>query len=133
MTHLEFQQFIARNKWIFAKTYAAFCPHEYVVKDRLSDDEQRVFEQIVTFIRENGFIAIYGRKGPNQYYTVDDYYSCSYPIVTENWRGGGVRAMAGWYVGRRYMSADQEALLRRLYDGLQPEDQKTMAAMRHRS
>ena len=74
MTHLEFQQFIARNKWIFAKTYAAFCPHEYVVKDRLSEEEQRVFEQIVTFIRENGFIAIYGRKGPNPYYTVDDYY-----------------------------------------------------------
>ena len=74
MTHLEFRQFIARNKWIFAKTYAAFCPHEYVVKERLSDDEQCVFEQIVTFIRENGFIAIYGRKGPNQYYTVDDYY-----------------------------------------------------------
>ena len=74
MTHLEFQQFIDRNKWIFAKTYAAFCPHEYVVKDRLSDDEQCVFEQIVAFIRENGFVAIYGRKGPNQYYTVDDYY-----------------------------------------------------------
>lgn len=74
MTHLDFQKFIARNRWIFAKTYASFCPHEYVVKDRLAEEEQRVFEQIVTFIRENGFIAIYGRKGPNRYYTVDEYY-----------------------------------------------------------
>ena len=74
MTHTVFQQFIARNKWTFAKTYAAFCPYEYVVKDRLTEEEQRVFEQIVSFIRENGFIAIYGRKGPNRYYIVDEYY-----------------------------------------------------------
>ena len=34
MTHLDFQLFIARHKWIFFFFYAAFCPHEYVVKDR---------------------------------------------------------------------------------------------------
>ena len=74
MTHTEFQEYIARNKWTFAKTYAAFCPHEYVVKDRLPEEEKAVFEQIVSFIRENGFVAIYGKLGPNRYYTVDDYY-----------------------------------------------------------
>ena len=74
MTHSEFQQFIDRNTWIYAKTYASFCPHEYVVKNRLSEDEKTVFEQIVTFIRENGFVAIYGKKGPNRYYSVGDYY-----------------------------------------------------------
>lgn len=74
MTHSTFKQFILRNTWIFAKTYAAFCPHEYVVKERLPAEEQAVFEQIVTFIREQGFIASYGRLGPNRYYTVEDYY-----------------------------------------------------------
>ena len=74
MTHSAFTQFILRNTWIFAKTYAAFCPHEYVVKERLQAEEQAVFEQIVTFIREQGFIASYGRLGPNRYYTVEDYY-----------------------------------------------------------
>ncbi len=74
MTHSAFKQFILRNTWIFAKTYAAFCPHEYVVKERLPVEEHAVFEQIVTFIREQGFIASYGRLGPNRYYTVDDYY-----------------------------------------------------------
>ena len=74
MTHLDFQQFIARHKWVFAKTYAAFCPHEYVVKDRLTEEEKRIFEQIVVFIRENGFAAVCGRKGPNCYYTVDEHY-----------------------------------------------------------
>ena len=52
--------------------------------------------------------------------------SCSYPIFTENWRGGGVRAMDGWYLSRQYLHDEQEALLRRLLPGLQPEDQKTM-------
>ena len=74
MTHTEFQQFIARNTWIFAKTYAAFCPHEYVVKDRLSEEEKAVFEQIVSFIRENGFVAQYGKLRPNRYYSVEDHY-----------------------------------------------------------
>ena len=55
--------------------------------------------------------------------------SCSYPIVTENWRGGGVRAMDGWYVSRRYLHDDQEALLRSLLPGLQPEQQKLMESI----
>ena len=52
--------------------------------------------------------------------------SCSYPIVTVQGGGGGVRAMDGWYVSRRYLQDDQEALLRSLLPGLQPEDQETM-------
>lgn len=52
--------------------------------------------------------------------------SCSYPIITENWRGGGVKAMDGWYLSHRYLHDDQEALLRSLLPGLQPEEQKTM-------
>ena len=52
--------------------------------------------------------------------------SCSYPIVTVKGGAGGVRAMDGWYVSRRYLHDDQEALLRSLLPGLQPEDQETM-------
>ena len=37
--------------------------------------------------------------------------SCSYPIVTVQGAAGGVRAMDGWYVTRRYLNDDQEALL----------------------
>ena len=55
--------------------------------------------------------------------------SCSYPIFTENWRGGGVRAMDGWYASKRYLHDDQEALLRALLPGLQPDQQKTMQAI----
>ena len=55
--------------------------------------------------------------------------SCSYPIVTVKGGAGGVRAMDGWYVSRRYLHDDQEALLRSLLPGLQPEDQKTMQSI----
>ena len=55
--------------------------------------------------------------------------SCSYPIITVQGGAGGVRAMDGWYLSRRYLHDDQEALLRSLLPGLQPEQQKTMEAI----
>ena len=53
--------------------------------------------------------------------------SCSAPIETTSGRyGGGIRVADGWYISRRYLHDDQEALLRSLLPGLQPEQQKTM-------
>ncbi len=52
--------------------------------------------------------------------------SSSPPIYTQQGGGGGVRAMDGWYLSRRYLHDDQEALLRSLLPGLQPEQQETM-------
>jgi predicted DNA-binding transcriptional regulator YafY len=40
--------------------------------------------------------------------------------------GGGIHATDGWYASQRYLSAEQEALLKRLSAGLQPEDKKLM-------
>ena len=55
-----------------------------------------------------------------------EYLACSAPIYTVQGNGGGVRVADGWYAGRRYLRGDQEELLRRLMDGLQPDDQKVM-------
>ena len=74
MDHDGFREFIHRNQWTFAKTYAAFCPHEYVVMERLPREERPLFPVIAQFIRDEGFVAEYGRLGPNWYYIVDDYY-----------------------------------------------------------
>ena len=52
--------------------------------------------------------------------------SCSYPIYTQTTCAGGVFAMEGWYASRRYLHDDQEVLLRKLMDGLQPDEQQTM-------
>ena len=54
---------------------------------------------------------------------------CSAPIFTVQGNGGGVRVADGYYYGRRYLHKEQEELLRRLMDGLQPGDRKTMESI----
>lgn len=55
--------------------------------------------------------------------------SCSYPIYTRTTCAGGIFTMEGWYASKSYLHDDQEALLRKLLAGLQPEDQKTMQSI----
>ena len=55
--------------------------------------------------------------------------SCSYPIYTRTTYAGGIFAMEEWYASKSYLHDDQEALLRKLLTGLQPEDQKTMQSI----
>ena len=74
MDHNTFRDFINRHTWTFAKTYAAFCPHEYLVMNRQPTEEWPLFPEIAKLIREEGFTAEYGKLGPNRYYIVDDYY-----------------------------------------------------------
>ena len=51
------------------------------------------------------------------------------PIYTEQGNGGGVRATDGWYSSRRYMTPQQEELLRRLSKDLGEEDRATMQSI----
>ena len=74
MDHNGFRDFILNHDWTFAKTYAAFCPHEYIVMKKQPKEEWKFFPEIARFIRESGFTAEYGRLGPNWYYIVDEYY-----------------------------------------------------------
>ena len=74
MDHETFRAFILRHEWTFAKTYAAFCPHEYIVMKKLPQEEHPLFPEIAQFIRDKGFVAEYGKQGPNWYYIVDEYY-----------------------------------------------------------
>ncbi len=52
--------------------------------------------------------------------------SCSYPIYTQQGGAGGIRAVDGWYLSRRYLSDNQENLLQSLLPGLQPEQKEIM-------
>ena len=74
MDHNCFCAFINQHDWTFAKTYAAFCQHEYIVMKRLPEEEHALFPEIAQFIRDKGFVAKYGRLEPRSYYIVDDYY-----------------------------------------------------------
>lgn len=54
---------------------------------------------------------------------------CSAPIYTVRGNGGGIRAMDGWYVGRRYLTSTQETALRDILPGLPPEQQKEIQSI----
>jgi len=52
--------------------------------------------------------------------------ACSHPVYTQQGGAGGVKAVDGWYLSRRYLHDDQEAFLRSLLPGLQPEEKEQM-------
>ena len=55
--------------------------------------------------------------------------TCSTPIETVQGNCGGIRVADGWYLSRRYLHTEQEALLRDLMTGLQPDQQKIMESI----
>ena len=74
----ELRDFIAREKWTFAKTYAKTWPHEYIVRERVDED---LFVQLVRHIREHGYEGrFYSQK--NMYFDCDGmaYWTMGEPI-----------------------------------------------------
>lgn len=53
----------------------------------------------------------------------------SAPIYTQTGPKGGIRVMNGWYANRHYLTANQEALLKELMEGLQPEKVEIMQSI----
>lgn len=69
----QMREFIEQIKWIFAKTYAEICPHEYIVKTKINFEYWDTFKAVVEYIRNVGFKALYnGRAG--MYYILDEHY-----------------------------------------------------------
>lgn len=64
--------FIAKSKWVFAKTMKA-TPHEYVNRKVISPTEQAEFDKFVRFIRENGEKCLYWNK-EYTYLLIDGWY-----------------------------------------------------------
>ncbi|MCR5475598.1 MAG: hypothetical protein K6F28_10415 [Lachnospiraceae bacterium] len=70
ITEKKFREFIERQNWIFAKTYADRAPHEYVVRGKLNGTDEE-FLEIIAYIRESG-ITMYFWNHPNKYVFMDD-------------------------------------------------------------
>lgn len=92
MSDTIFQRFVDRNSWIFAIKFAKFAPHEYVCKHRISEEDQRIFDQIVYYIRENGFVEIFkGREyvcyvlNGKKYWTMGDPMETTYILNRTNY------------------------------------------------
>lgn len=54
------------HEWCFAKTYAAFCPHEYTL--RYTWKNKADYNNLVNFIWRHGLVAQYGRTEPKTYW-----------------------------------------------------------------
>jgi len=52
--------------------------------------------------------------------------SRDHPIETKKGRGGGIQVADGYYADRRYLTDEQENMLRRIYQFISPDDQKIM-------
>ncbi len=76
---------IIDHRWIFAKTYAAFCPHEYTLRKEWEYDAD--YRMLVRFIWMYGLEAFYGRKTkPNKYWFDHEngWYYFVFPEDTDN-------------------------------------------------
>lgn len=73
--------FIERHRWTFAKTYAGFAPHAYVVRDKCGDEEG--FISFVRFIRRFGRPRIWRRKVYICWYAPDGkrYWTMGWPVA----------------------------------------------------
>ncbi len=52
----QIKKFIAGVEWIFAKTYAKTAPHEYIVRDNLSDNDKIFFDKFAKIIERQGYV-----------------------------------------------------------------------------
>ena len=75
----QFEDFISRQEWVYAKTYSSFAPHEYVVKNTLTWRDKKLFEEFVLFIRKYGYKKMFRKTqyicfdiGKYRYWTQGD-------------------------------------------------------------
>ena len=79
------QELIRKHEWKFATTYAAFCPHEYTLKERGWNWEDWSF--FIRFIWEYGMYAAYGKQSQKPYWFDHDngyYYFLMDGDIDEN-------------------------------------------------
>lgn len=72
MDEVKARQFIQKQKWIFAKTYAQFAPHEYVMKLRCNGTVDE-FNEFGQYIQEHGMRMFY-YKNERKYLLLDGYF-----------------------------------------------------------
>ena len=78
------RRIIAEHRWIFAKTYAAFCPHEYTLRKEWENDEE--FCYLVNYVWRYGLESYFGKKTVANRYWFDHengYYYFVFPEDTD--------------------------------------------------
>lgn len=57
----KFREFINKQDWVFAKSYANFAPHEYIVRRMIEGNDQEFIDAVI-YIRENGIPMYFWKK-----------------------------------------------------------------------
>ena len=68
---MTFREWVGKQTWIYAKTYAAFAPHEYALRNRTPNKED--FDLAVKCIQENGMRMFY-YKAERKYLYLDGWF-----------------------------------------------------------
>ena len=69
----EAKTFAKSHRWKFASTYAKTAPHEYLVKNWLSEDEKILYRRFVRTMKGNSVVGyFYGHE--NRYLILGEYY-----------------------------------------------------------
>ena len=79
------RRIIADHEWRFAKSYAAFCPHEYTQRAGWSNRQD--YANLVRFIWKYGVTAQYGKTEPKIYWFDHEngmYYFIYFEDTDEN-------------------------------------------------
>lgn len=69
---MDIREFFQKQRWIFAKTYAEFAPHEYIVKGKCNASDAE-FVEAMNYILQNG-IRMFYYKAQRQYLFLDGYF-----------------------------------------------------------
>ncbi len=77
--YLEYTEgFVSKLEWRFAKTMPEI-PHEYIVRDNLSNKDKTLFDRLATHIKEQGYIGKFALKtywyidiGDYKYWVIDN-------------------------------------------------------------
>ena len=75
-----FKIFLDTTKFHKAKTWENFAPHEYIIRNKLSKKDQKIFDKIKKFIERNG----YRKKFLYKYYNYYNYNGYRYWIDIAN-------------------------------------------------
>ena len=67
----EFIKLIEQTEWTFAKTMPEI-PHYYIVRDKLSEGDKKLFDEFEKYIKKNGYSKKFYSK-EYYYFEIDDY------------------------------------------------------------
>lgn len=61
LNNQEVTNWLDKHEWTFAKSMS-YMPHWYIVKGKLSEEDKSIFEQVVMYIRNNGYCEKFGNR-----------------------------------------------------------------------